>query len=223
MKEIIKPTSYLDLSEVLREQFNYHNEVLINNEAEVDVLFIGDSIVQFWPLEAYFNDGLYVNRGIACDVLLGVLHRFMADAVQLKPKLTIISVGVNDTAILNNYQDMLEEFMDIHLKHMLNLYKQLIDISKENNMKVAFTSIVPTRIEPYRRVMIKRVNDGLKDLTEREGVDYIDYYSHMVDSDELTLKPNLDHDTIHPHVYGYNIMAKVMREYLDKVKGEFNK
>ena len=39
---------------------------------------------------------MILNRGIGGDRTKSFLHRFYADAIQLKPKMVMIMVGIND-------------------------------------------------------------------------------------------------------------------------------
>ena len=62
-------------------------------------MFIGDSITEYWELNAYFrnSDQLIINRGIAGDTTKYLKKRFYVDAVQLKPKYCILGIGINDS------------------------------------------------------------------------------------------------------------------------------
>ena len=81
-----------------RMEFDCKNQTIIQKECPVDIVFIGDSITQMWELEAYFHQYhlMILNRGIGGDRTKSFLHRFYADAIQLKPKMVMIMVGIND-------------------------------------------------------------------------------------------------------------------------------
>ena len=62
------------------------------------VVFMGDSITDFWRLNEYFTGRDFVNRGISGQTTLQMLGRFMQDVVALKPKVVLILAGTNDIA-----------------------------------------------------------------------------------------------------------------------------
>src|SRR5579883_1180889 len=80
-----------------RGVFDYHNEALLAAGAPIDAVFIGDSITDMWALDAFFqgSGGFLINRGIGGDRTPFVRRRFAADVLQLKPRLTVLKIGVN--------------------------------------------------------------------------------------------------------------------------------
>lgn len=101
MKPWIKPgyLSQVMRADERRMEFDCKNQTLIQKECKVDMVFIGDSIIQMWELSAYFQEYplRIINRGIGGDRTSSLLHRFRADAVQLKPKIVVIMAGINDS------------------------------------------------------------------------------------------------------------------------------
>ena len=82
-----------------RKEFDIKNHTLCYTNQRPDFLFIGDSITEYWELNAYFrnSDQLIINRGIAGDTTKYLKKRFYVDAVQLKPKYCILGIGINDS------------------------------------------------------------------------------------------------------------------------------
>src|SRR5689334_4600576 len=79
----------------------YHddNERLgLPKTGERRVVFIGDSITDFWKLSEYFPGKPYVNRGIDGQTTPQMLVRFRADVIDLAPKAVVILAGTNDIA-----------------------------------------------------------------------------------------------------------------------------
>ena len=77
-----------------RKEFDIKNHTLCYTNQRPDFLFIGDSITEYWELNAYFrnSDQLIINRGIAGDTTKYLKKRFYVDAVQLKPKYCILGI-----------------------------------------------------------------------------------------------------------------------------------
>ena len=66
-----------------RKEFDIKNHTLCYTNQRPDFLFIGDSITEYWELNAYFrnSDQLIINRGIAGDTTKYLKKRFYVDQV----------------------------------------------------------------------------------------------------------------------------------------------
>ena len=60
------------------------------------VLFMGDSITDFWRLAEYFPGKPYVNRGISGQTTPQMLVRMHPDVIDLKPAAMVVLAGIND-------------------------------------------------------------------------------------------------------------------------------
>src|ERR1035441_9567188 len=79
----------------------YHqaNEELKKQAAESKrVVFMGDSITDFWRLDQYFPGKPYVNRGIGGQTTPQMLVRMYPDVIELKPAAMVLLAGTNDIA-----------------------------------------------------------------------------------------------------------------------------
>jgi len=62
------------------------------------VVFMGDSITDFWRLDESFPGKPYVNRGISGQVTSQMLVRMYPDVIALRPAVMTILAGTNDIA-----------------------------------------------------------------------------------------------------------------------------
>jgi len=64
------------------------------------VVFLGDSITDYWKLADYFSGKPYVviNRGVDGQSTPEMLVRFRQDVIDLKPKVLVVLAGTNDIA-----------------------------------------------------------------------------------------------------------------------------
>jgi len=62
------------------------------------VVFIGDSITDYWKLPGYFPGKRYINRGVDGQTSPQMLVRFRQDVVDLNPKAVVVLAGTNDIA-----------------------------------------------------------------------------------------------------------------------------
>jgi len=206
-----------------RAEFDCKNEVIVTNKVPVDFVFIGDSIIQMWELNAYFGKTgqLILNRGINGDKTEYVLKRFEADVLQLKPRYCVMGIGVNDAWTIEpdpwmGYQSESAEAVE---EKAFRNFAAIIELSVERQQELIVCSILPTNMtllnrSKERNTYIKKINSRLMKMCDEKGIIFVDYHSHFVDTDGMTLKSGLTLEGLHPHVFGYNIMADVLRKTL---------
>lgn len=205
-----------------RGVFDAHNEVLIARDVPIDAVFIGDSITDMWALDAFFQGaaGLVVNRGIGGDRTPYVRRRFEADVVQLRPRVAVILIGVNNTWDLDTPWDpsVYRSPEEIE-EEIVGDVEAMVASAREREIVVALCSILPTDVPlngatGTRNEIIARANTRLRAVASRHAAIYVDYHSDFVGNDGRTLRPGLADDGLHPHVAGYEIMARVLLEAL---------
>lgn len=227
MTQLIRPGFFggIVAADNRRVEFDYKNESLIQLNTPIDYLFIGDSITHFWELKAYFNSPsqLLINRGIGGDTTEFLEKRWKADCLQLKPKVAIVMIGVNDMKVLEpdgwngiegkSVQEVKEKILDHYLK--------IIEMCKQVNQQLVICSILPTKmtfIQSWRErnQCILEVNEALKILCQTYGLIYVDYHQAMVAEDGCSIKDGLTFEGLHPISTGYSIMSSVLKETLAK-------
>jgi len=177
-----------------------------------DVVFMGDSITDFWPqprFGAFFPGRNYVGRGISGQTTPQMLIRMRPDVIALKPKVVVILGGTNDIA--GNTGVTTDELIEGNLASMAEL-------AAANGIKVVLSSITPvssyhvaspnavpqTTSRPLTRV--RAINDWMRQYAAAHKHGYVDYFSAMTD-DKGLLKAELSGDDLHPNAAGYAIMA----------------
>lgn len=197
------------------------------------VVFMGDSITDFWRLGQYFPGKPYVNRGISGQTTPQMLVRMFPDVIDLKPAAVVILAGINDIA--QNTGPQTAEMVEQNIMAMTTL-------AQHNGIQVILCSILP--ISDYAYVRLKRdqggreplfktpegytfvmrrpsdthppgdilkLNSWMKDYAARARAIYADYFSALVDQNGW-LKENCSEDGIHPNAEGYKIMAAIVDE-----------
>ena len=174
--------------------------------AENRVVFLGDSITDYWKLEDYFPGKPYLNRGIDGQTTPQMLVRFRQDVINLQPKVLVVLAGTNDVAgvtgptrnenIEANYASMAELG---HLHHIRLVFASLLPVNNyTDDAKESFA------LRPRERILA--LNTWLKDYCVKNDLVYLDYFSAVVD-DKGMLKRNLSDEGLHPNAAGYKIMA----------------
>lgn len=177
---------------------------------EKRVVFLGNSITDFWghiPGSTFFPGKPYINRGISGQTTPQMLVRFRPDVVALQPAVVVILAGTNDIA--GNTGPMTLEDTENNLMSM-------VDIARQNNIRVVLASVTPAMAFPWRPDIhpaekIRVLNSWIKEYAAKKDLVYVDYYSAMVNG-EGGMKTNLSKDGVHPNVEGYSIMAPLAEQ-----------
>ncbi len=182
------------------------------------VVFLGNSITEGWVRSQpdFFAKGDYIGRGISGQTSPQALLRFRPDVVELKPKVVVINIGINDIA---------ENTGPYNPDFTMGNIASMVEIAKANGIKVVIASVHPAFEFPWRKDIsdvpnkIIRFNERLKEYAQKQGVVYLDYHSAMKDS-RNGMAPDIAEDGVHPTLKGYKIMAplaeKAIAEALKK-------
>ena len=182
---------------------------------EKRVVFMGDSITDFWKLANFFPSKPYINRGISGQTTPQLLVRFRPDVIALKPQVVVILAGTNDIA--GNTGPTTLEAIEGNLASMFEL-------ARANNIRVVIASVLPvsdyaknregkpinqtTRRSPEK---IKALNEWITGYANQSGLTYLDYFSAMVDEKGF-LKEGLSNDGLHPNEKGYAVMQPLVEQ-----------
>ena len=165
------------------------------------VVFMGNSITEFWKANDpnYFTR--YINRGISGQTTPQMLVRFREDVINLKPAVVVILAGINDIA---------QNTGPIKLEDTFGNLVSMIELARAEHIKVVISSVLPANHFPWRPAIIPTekviaLNKMLKDYADANKIVYLDYYTAMVD-DQKGLPSTLSGDGVHPNLAGYKIM-----------------
>lgn len=217
------------LSQVIRAderrmEFDCRNQIVVQKECPVDIVFIGDSIIQMWELSAYFQQFplRILNRGIGGDRTASLLHRFRADAVQLKPKMVVMMAGINDAWDLefDNWKQEQGRDLEEILEEALSNMEGILQIASKEAFQTVLCSILPTCMdwtnhEQERKRYVQLYNRGLKSLAETYEAHFVDFYPAFTEKDGCSLKREWSLEGLHPNVFGYDKMAEILKQEVD--------
>lgn len=189
------------------------NAALLASKAPVDVVFMGDSITEFWldKRPGFFTRGR-VDRGISGQTTSQMVLRMMSDVVALRPRAVHIMGGTNDIA--GNTGPMTAQMSE-------NNVRAMADIAQRHAIKVMIASVPPAAAFPWApqieaRGPIAELNRRLKRVARETGATWVDYHS-VLDDGTGAMKPGLADDGVHPTEAGYEAMATVIDPVLAKV------
>jgi len=216
----------------------YHqaNEELKKQPADPKrVVFMGDSITDFWRLEEYFPGKPYVNRGIGGQTTPQMLVRMYPDVIELKPAAMVVLAGTNDVA--RNTGPETAEMIQQNIMAMTEL-------AQHHGIKVVLCSVLPVSDYPFLRSQnapaaptgvgrggpprvaarmtdthpagdILKLNAWMKDYAAKVGAVYADYFNGTVD-ERGWLKDAFSTDGLHPNTEGYKVMTDVLVPAIQK-------
>ena len=170
------------------------------------VIFLGDSITDYWKFADYFAGKPYINRGIDGQSTRQMLVRFRQDVIALHPKVLVVLAGTNDIAGVTGPET--DDEIEAN-------YATMADLATAHHIRIVFASLLPVNnyteeakesyaLRPSRRLLA--INAWLKNFCAKNGFIYLDYYSAMVDAQGM-LQRNLSDEGLHPNAAGYKVMA----------------
>ena len=186
---------------------------------EKRVVFLGDSITDYWKLPDYFPGRPYINRGIDGQTTPEMLVRFRQDVIDLHPKVVVVLAGTNDIAGVTG--PTLNEDIEAN-------YASMAELAREHRIRMVFASVLPVHnytpdaeesfaLRPRDRILA--LNKWLKNYCVQNHFVYLDYFSALVDEQGM-LKRALADDGLHPTGAGYKIMAALAEKAIQKALGE---
>jgi lysophospholipase L1-like esterase len=186
---------------------------------ESRVVFFGDSITDMWNMEESFPGKPYINRGIGGQTTWQMLVRFRQDVINLQPTVVVILAGTNDIA--GNTGPMSNEDIEAN-------FASLAELARVHGIRVIFSSILPVHnYTPESQELFSQrsperilaLNRWLKDYCSANRLNYIDYFSPMID-DKGLLKRDLAQDGLHPNKAGYAIMAPLAEKAIESTSSK---
>ena len=197
-----------------RDDIRHKTFVWQAQRGDIDLLFVGDSITDWWRTpgrglaEFEKNYGQYktANFGIAGDTTQGVLWRMRNGELEgFKAKLIVLMLGTNNLGRNTNAdiaagdRAIVEEFR-----------------KRQPQAKVLILGVFPRGAAPNTpaREAIAEINGHLAKLADNRNVFYMDIGPAFLEPDG-TLSTEVMNDGLHPTTKGYALWAAAMN---DKVR-----
>lgn len=164
------------------------------------LLFIGDSLIEFFDWQKRFPARKIFNCGIAGETAEGLLAR-LPDIIQQvqSPGLVVIMTGINNVA-MEDYS-FLFSYEKI-ISRLQQAYKQTV---------IVITSLLPVDLY-FLGDAVPRINRRLKDLALQSGTVYLDLYPLFIDRNSRVISSYYEPDGVHLSDAGYEIWSKTIEE-----------
>lgn len=208
----------------------------------VRLVFLGDSITDFWHLganpwipamrcgrsiwdESFAGqppENLAINLGISGDRMEHVLFRLLPqsagglghlDAPGLHPEFVVLMIGINNTWAA---ETPMAESVFAGIKAVLTAVHE-----RQPKSTVILQSLLPTNDEAKNRDVVRPVNQQLAGLVASQPfaayTHYLDLYSSFVDASGHQLRKHFN-DGLHPSEAGYRVWRDQLVPFLRRVR-----
>ncbi len=197
------------LKTVIDADYKRHIKRFKQLETGKPIVFLGDSMIAYFPLKKLGLVNEVYNQGIPGDTTTGVLNR-LEYVIRLRPKKIVLNVGLNDYMFTNH------DSVDVY-NNILKIAKKLHD--GIDDLKLYIVNMTPINISRFPdQIFVKYRGlydtDDLNDmLLECKQLTVINLYEQLVDSHhELIFE--LTKDGIHLNDDGYKIYLEILQKNL---------
>ena len=170
------------------------------------VVFIGDSLTEFFDWQERFPAYKVFNLGISGETVEGLLGRMdgilrVIRNAGREPDIIFVMTGINNVA-MEDYE-------------ILGCYKQAITAiaAAFGKSKLVIQSLLPVSLQWIDNTIIRQLNESLKQMAGDLKVEYLDLYS-VFTSRSGPKKEYLLDDGVHVSDEGYEVWSAAVEEYL---------
>ncbi len=170
----------------------------------MNILFLGDSLIEYFDWQKRFPGHKIGNFGIAGESVQGLLSRVMmikgsfpdADMIFIMSGINNIAMGDDD--FIGYYRGIIER--------LKSAYPEAVIIAN---------SLLPVIMEYIRNDVIKKVNNSLYDLVEETGGEWMNIYERFIDTKGRVIKEYLLDDGVHISNEGYTVWSRAVEERIN--------
>lgn len=179
------------------------------------IVFLGDSLTEFYQVDEFFHKHQVYNRGIASDTTEGVLNRLEDNVIVMEPTKIFLQIGTNDYDEGKNNDDIFN-----NINRILSILKERLP-----NTKLYLISLYPInrKVKIYSKFFTgKRRNSNIQALNLRlqenylnSDITFIDVYSYLTD-EKQSLKKEYSVEGLHISYLGYTLITNILLPYIEE-------
>ncbi|MEW5746500.1 MAG: GDSL-type esterase/lipase family protein [Nitrospirota bacterium] len=171
------------------------------------VVFIGDSLTEYYDWQQRFPSYEVDNLGIAGETvegLLGRVDKIITIIGRHNPEALFIMTGINNIAM--------EDYAITGICR--EVVKRLAAAFPE--AKIVVQSILPVELPWVESGKIQEINKALKEVAREVGGAYLDVYASFVDKQGKPDRSCLLDDGVHLSGRGYEVWSAIVESFLEK-------
>jgi len=162
------------------------------------LLFIGDSLIEFFNWQERFPEYKLYNFGAAGETAEGLYARLPNIIARIQsPDLILIMTGINNIAM--------EDY------GFLATYEKIIDLLQNSYQRatITITSLLPIELS-FLGDAVPRVNKRLQDIARHKNISYLDLYPLFLGKDLKPVSAYYEMDGVHLSAKGYEVWAQTL-------------
>jgi len=209
-------TSVDAITPAMKDQQRHADFLFRKMEGEIGLLFLGDSITDFWPRRgesSWLKFAPYkpANFGISGDRTEHLLWRIANGELDgINPKVTVLMIGTNNVGLPTN--DTVE--------WGASGVKKVIEAIREKlpQTKILLMGVLPrgaTSADPQRQKNAA-LNKVIASLADGKQIRYLDISQNFLDADGNLPKETIP-DGVHPNAHGYDIWYAAIQPVLEEL------
>ena len=175
-----------------------------------NIVFLGDSITDFYPIDDIYLNLPIINSGISGYKTTDILSRMDDMVYKYNPTKVFLLIGTNDLNFTDDTQSVEDNIIEIVESIKKNRSKAKIYIQ---SIYPVNKDVNPEVVSNRNNEKIKTVNEFLKSYCEENNIIYIDMYNLLVDS-EGNLDSKYTKDGLHENELGYARISQVLIKYI---------
>jgi len=168
------------------------------------LLFIGDSLIEFFDWEKRFPDHTVYNLGIAGETVEGLASRLKWVMSKVKePDMVFIMSGINNMAMGN--------------PDFVNTYREVLQQIRRAwpSAAIVVHSLLPVLFRFISNEDIRHMNVRLKHLAAGEQVRYLDIHAAFLNEKGRPVAALLEDDGVHVSEEGYRVWSAEIEKLLE--------
>jgi beta-glucosidase len=199
-----KPRTQMDsVTPVMKDQDRHQQFLDRIKQGEIDVLFLGDSITDYWPRDGQeswvrFADYKPANFGVSGDRTEHLLWRINNGELDgIDPKVVVLLIGTNN---IGNFEDERPDWIAAGINQVVSTVREHLP-----HAKVILLGIFPRdgKESPQRKA-VGEVNAQLRTLNDGDKVHFLDIGEGFLDA-EGNIQSDLMPDQLHLSAKGYEM------------------
>lgn len=192
------------------EEWTAANKTLEKN----GIIFLGDSITQYFNIEESFQGIYTINRGISGDTTDGVLKRMDVSVYELEPSKVFLMIGTNDLGKGETPEHVFKNIQNIVWNIQENSPETAIYIQSLYPVRSENSSLFEVfRTGKRTNEDINAINKKLDRFCRQNDLTYIDVNSNLLDERNMLAAP-YTYDGLHITEAGYGEVIETIMPYL---------
>ncbi|MGO9614625.1 MAG: GDSL-type esterase/lipase family protein [Dissulfurispiraceae bacterium] len=170
----------------------------------MEIVFIGDSLTQYFDWQRRFPEHTVMNLGIAGESVEELLARIDTISYTInRPDIIFVMTGINNV-VMEEY-DIAECYRKI-MKRLSATFK---------NAELVVQSILPADLSWVDNKIIESINMSLKRIAHEVKAEYLDVTRLFINASGRPVCEYLLDDGVHVSDKGYELWSKIVESFID--------